>query len=503
MITRTVTVEDLARLKREREEADRRYNEALANLDAAVLRVPDMPHPPPAPDETQITPLNERWRVVVPPPARGGWRGRLAGFVWQIVGPIAERQETFNSLLVDHLNRNVPVGRQGPVSAAATIERLRLELERLASFQSLLMAFLQEVTPYADTKDREFSGLARRVHEDNAEMIDLLDNRTVGLAGAISGVGDELLKRWESMVAREARFEARAASLTSAHDALRTSVAAAHQATQTLKREMSRLAEHGRPAAATDVASAPAPRDDRVAAGAAAASSPLLASAFDSYKYVGFEHQFRGSTDEIRQRLTDYLPVFAGATDVLDVGCGRGEFLELLSTAGVTARGLDVNHEMVEVCRERGLRADEGDAVDYLRALEDGSLGGVFCAQVVEHLRPDYLLTFVELAFHKLRPGGKLVIETINPMCWFAFFQSYLRDLTHVQPVHPETLSYYLSATGFARVSIQFRAPYPEHEKLQRVAGADAEAETFNHNVDKLNSLLFTHMDYAAIAERL
>ena len=120
--------------------------------------------------------------------------------------------------------------------------------------------------------------------------------------------------------------------------------------------------------------------------------------AADAYAYVGFENLYRGSRDEIRSRLTEYLPLFAGASDVLDVGCGRGEFLDLLRERDVRARGVDVNAEMVEECRRRGLDASAGDALTLLDALEDESLGGLFAAQVVEHLQPDYLVHLLNVA---------------------------------------------------------------------------------------------------------
>ena len=156
----------------------------------------------------------------------------------------------------------------------------------------------------------------------------------------------------------------------------------------------------------------------------------------DAWKYVGFEDRFRGSREEIRSRLEAYVPIFRGASDVLDIGCGRGEFLNLLREHGIGGRGLDLNHEMVEVCRTQGLEAAEGDALGYLRSLPDQSLGGLFAAQVAEHLEPDYLLELLEEAFVKLRPGSAIVLETINVSSWFAFFSSYIRDITHVRPLH-------------------------------------------------------------------
>ena len=114
---------------------------------------------------------------------------------------------------------------------------------------------------------------------------------------------------------------------------------------------------------------------------------------------------------------------------------------------------------MVEVCRARGLDVAEADVVSYLESLPDASLGGLFAAQVVEHLQPGYLLRFLELAFHKLRPGAPIVLETLNPACWTAFFDSFIRDITHVWPLHPDTLNYLVLASGFSAARIEYRSP--------------------------------------------
>jgi len=163
---------------------------------------------------------------------------------------------------------------------------------------------------------------------------------------------------------------------------------------------------------------------------------------------------------------------------------------------------------MVEVCLSRGLDATEGDALSYLQQQPDGSLGGLIALQVVEHLDPGYLMEMLDVAYHKLRPGSHVILETINVASWYAFFSSYIRDLTHVRPIHPDTLSYLLSASGFQRVTVRYSAPFPEDGKLQpfpAIGGATPgpEADVFNANVDKLNALLFTNLDYAAIGVRL
>ncbi len=469
------SAEELARLKSERDEADRRYNEALTKLDAAIQKPRDTPHPPPPYDEFQITPLNERWELLSLKPDEGqGWLRRMRMHAWAMVAPLFERQQAFNSALVDHINRNITMHRETTRALETTITMLRDDQKRVIEFQTLLILYAQQITPYVDTKDRQVASLMH------------------ALAAGLSAVSDELQKRWESMVARERRYDAQVSDI-------RSTLAVMHRVTQTLKRELEKPGAPGAPGA---LGATGLPAEAIGSSSAKAGATPSL----DSYKYVGFEDQFRGSAQEIRERLEVYVPLFQGATDVLDVGCGRGEFLDLLRSKGIAARGIDLNEEMAAVSRERGLDATAGDALTYLLAQPDGSLGGLFAAQVVEHLEPAYLMRLLETAYHKLRPGSKIVLETINPACWFAFFSSYIRDITHVQPLHPDTLQYLVGASGFQKVSVRYSAPFPDEHKLQPVppkSGTGPDVEVFNENVRKLNELLFTYLDYAAIGERL
>jgi SAM-dependent methyltransferase len=454
----------LRRLEQERAEADRHYNEALTGFDRAMTPPGAVPQGPAEYDEGQLPTLNETWNILPAAPKGSGVAGRLTGFIWRTVGAFFERQLAFNSHLVDHLNRNVRAHREAQRSTGAVIAALREHIDRQAEIEARLVTVLQAITPFVDTKSRA-------------------DAQT--LNAAVSAMADTLGRQWESMSARERD--------------LRAAVGVAQQAALTVKRELERSAQ---PPAA-NVAS-PAP--DRAVD--APGRSGSFTSRLDAYKYVAFEDQFRGSRDAIRSGQEAYLPLFEGRTDVLDVGCGRGEFLDLLASRGIRARGIDVNPEMVEVCRARGLDVAEGDAVGYLTALEDGSLGGIFSAQVVEHLQPAYLLRFLELAFHKIAPGGRLVLETLNPACWVAFFDSYIRDITHVWPLHPETLKYLVTASGFPEVEIQFRAPVPDEHRLQPIVAEAGDpglaeiARTINANMDKLNVRIFSFLDYAVVATR-
>jgi SAM-dependent methyltransferase len=329
----------------------------------------------------------------------------------------------------------------------------------------------------------------------NSEVVQLVNT----LAPILSSL-EQVERHREALAARERRMETAFDQLRAEQQELRTTVAVLRQSNHDLTRELSttRLdVPRGAPSGAPE--SAPA--------GEAEAPPPLRTTTSSealSAKYVGFEDQFRGAEEDIAARQAEYVEIFSGASDVLDIGCGRGEFLALLAARGIRARGVDVNDSMVEVCRQKGLDASKADALGYLRAQPAGSLGGLIAAQVVEHLDPAYLTNLLDAAYAALRPGAPIVLETINPACWFAFFESYVRDITHVRPLHPDTLKFLLQASGFGGVEIRYQAPYPEHHKLQRVTApalGDA-AEALNANVDKLNSLMFTYLDYAAIARR-
>jgi 2-polyprenyl-3-methyl-5-hydroxy-6-metoxy-1,4-benzoquinol methylase len=234
---------------------------------------------------------------------------------------------------------------------------------------------------------------------------------------------------------------------------------------------------------------------------------PAASRGVSGATYVGFEDQFRGSRDEIRARLADYVPVFAGRADVLDVGCGRGELLDLFREHGIAARGIDMNGAMVDACRARGLDAVTADAVAYLESVPDASLGGLIAIQVVEHLDPPVLIRFLETVFLKLRPGAPIVLETINAACWMAFFETYIRDLTHARPLHPDTLKFLVQATGFSHADVRFRAPVVESDRLPRVEGPTSPelaplVDAINAHADRLNARLFSAMDYAVVARR-
>jgi SAM-dependent methyltransferase len=219
------------------------------------------------------------------------------------------------------------------------------------------------------------------------------------------------------------------------------------------------------------------------------AAQPAAAAVPD---YFAFESRMRGSVESIRERQRRYVEDFRTAAPVLDVGCGRGELLALLREAGIEARGIDADADMVAYARGEELDVEQADLVQYLEGLDDRSLGGIFMGQVVEHLPAATLVHALRLAAAKLRPGGLLVAETINPLSPIAL-RNYFADLTHAQPLVPETLELLARQAGFAQSEVRFL-----NEPAERLTEPDD--PVIAANVRRLNELLFAPLDYALVA---
>ncbi len=237
------------------------------------------------------------------------------------------------------------------------------------------------------------------------------------------------------------------------------------------------------------------------AALAAAAAPPETGlSALD---YAAFEDRHRGREEEIKAKQAPYVDLFRNAPGpVLDLGCGRGEFLELLAAAGVEAYGVDLNADMIQEVRDKGLKALLADGAAHLKSLTDGSLGGLFMAQVIEHLSLSQLTALLEEAFRVLAPGGAAVAETINPQSLSTFAGAFYVDLTHVRPVHPEGARFLWEIVGFKNVRIVAANPYAEKDRLQPVDPSLPGAKVINDNFRRLNGLLYAPQDFAVVGVR-
>jgi O-antigen chain-terminating methyltransferase len=221
---------------------------------------------------------------------------------------------------------------------------------------------------------------------------------------------------------------------------------------------------------------------------------------------VAFAQQFRGCEDEIRERQRIYVPTFSGQQgEILDLGCGRGEFLELLREAGLPARGVELDGDLAAICRDKQLAVAEDEFFAHLDALSDDSLGGVFSSQVVEHLESDAIVSLVKLIHRKLGPGGVIVLETVNPECLWTFAATFYIDLTHRRPVHAKALRFVLECAGFHDVEVRYLAPVDASLHIPRLSESmlpDAERARWNQSIATLNALLFGPQEYAVIGRK-
>ena len=189
------------------------------------------------------------------------------------------------------------------------------------------------------------------------------------------------------------------------------------------------------------------------------AGSTATAPALD---YEWFAERFRGPEQRVRGNQRVYLPHFQNIGRVLDLGCGRGEFLELLRDNGIPGRGVEASAESVAYCRSKALDVEQGDLFASLTALPEQSEDAIFCSQVVEHLDPMRLPELIRLCASRLRNGGLLAIETPNPACLAIFATYFYLDPTHTRPVPSDLLAHYMRESGLARTEVFTFSPAKE-----------------------------------------
>jgi len=188
--------------------------------------------------------------------------------------------------------------------------------------------------------------------------------------------------------------------------------------------------------------------------------------ASDDALYRSFADAVGGSEDEIRQHRRLFVPLAKQASaatngmPLLDVGCGRGEFLDLLASAGVPAIGVDTSMSMGGRLRGAGLDVRTADANTFLRTIGTGELSSVAAFNVIEHMQPDYFLDLLRLVGEKVAAGGAAILHTSNPTCVFEM-GVFWSDLTHVRPYHPTTVSVLLAQFGFVDLETHYYDPPP------------------------------------------
>lgn len=234
---------------------------------------------------------------------------------------------------------------------------------------------------------------------------------------------------------------------------------------------------------------------------AAVAVTVESGSDYEDIDYFDFENHFRGSIENIKKSQEFYLKYFKDKKKVLDIGCGRGEFLSLMQDNGITAEGVDIYEPYVEYCNMKGLKATCGDGADFLAKTE--GIDGIFVGQVVEHLKPNQIIQLCNTAYERLEDGGCIIIETPNPTSLSIYTNAFYIDPSHIKPVHPLTMQYYLEKAGFKDISIIYtensRPPFDIPEL--KVEGGE-NTEEFNKAMKKVSEMLFGSQDYAVIATK-
>ncbi len=234
----------------------------------------------------------------------------------------------------------------------------------------------------------------------------------------------------------------------------------------------------------TAVAAPPAP----VVAAPPMAAAP---SGIPQLDYSRFAERFRGSEEYVRGNQQIYRQYFEGCTNVLDIGCGRGEFLGLMAELNVPARGIDLGEDSVAQCRSKNLTAEVADLFDFLPSQPEEEFDGIFCSQVVEHMQPAVLPDLVRLCASRLRRGGVLAIETPNPECLAIFATHFYLDPTHTRPVPHELLAFYMEEAGMTVV--QLHRLSPPIETIPELAELP----------EKFRNRFFGSLDFAIVARRL
>ena len=227
--------------------------------------------------------------------------------------------------------------------------------------------------------------------------------------------------------------------------------------------------------------------------------------------YLLLENRYRGSEELIADRLSIYPQMFPdiGGKPICEIGGGRGELQQLFKDSAKRSYSVDIDRAMAEASTAKGLDARFGDGIAHLAALEHDSLAGVIAIQVVEHLSRQQLEQLFSLCAKCVAPGGVVVFETIDPRSLLALSSNYFRDPTHVQPLHPDTLSYMLTLYGFEIVEVRSLSEVPAQAQLKLIPIEEYMTprwghliETLNNNIKQLNRLLYGHQDFCVVAKR-
>jgi len=394
----------------------------------------------------------------------------LKKVVQRIIRIYSTRQVEFNATIVRILNKLFDVLHES-VEKFNYFRRAEVNLTRRMEYNETMVGNTLKMLHHQRQRIETTEGFSR----------DLFQHRT----------------RLESLEEEERQLNRRVSGLEDLRNRLEHSLAENAALRQRLERLMAQAAQQpAATAAATPSAGTPP------AAATAVSAEQARTRLLNDYLYFPYLNEDRSIEDVIRERVRHYLPFFAAPVPacaqgwIVDIGCGRGEFMDICRAAQLPCKGIDINEDMVKHCLDKGHDVLQAGAVRYLEAQPDASVRGIISCHVVEHMPAMEMLAFLRLCVRKLAPGGRLVLETPNPSSIFGLSLFY-RDFTHEKPIHPQTMKFLLHELGMHQVEIEELHKAPEH--LETVIPGNA---VLSANFRKLDAMVFGYLDYAVMAVR-
>lgn len=381
-------------------------------------------------------------------------------------------------------------------------------LQAQRDYHAQINRFLVDAVIYTDQRDYDiFWELIRKIDYDIGKTVERGDRSHAELLGSVHSLRGDMLQAIHEHLGSLRESVAK-------HDA---AIAVLDGVTKGLESIVARLPQMtSSPSQAGIPAQIPAAQTD-------APTNPT--SNISDPRYLLLENRYRGSQTDIRNRLEGYVTLYGDmytnmhinmhrhkpssqVAPILEIGAGRGELQLLFKEAGINSFGVDLDAAMVEEAHAQPASVKLADGLEVLRQAAPKSLAGVIAIQVLEHLPVDILRELLRLTQEKLMPGGRAVFETINPRSLLALSSNYFRDLTHVFPLHPDTLSFEMELAGLSVVETRYLSPVSKEAQLREIPIPEDAPPRFvtalegvNRAFDQLNDLLYGYQDYAIVAE--
>ncbi len=346
--------------------------------------------------------------------------------------PVLEKMDEFHGALVHLINE--------------LLDHIRTREEQERYFRSVLIRYFQQITPMVDTKFREVW------REENHNI-----------TYQIGRIWDAVHRAWET---HQWSIERALQDMWYALHKLESEYRRIRQYEQKFFPDVHPLQDRLRDMF-TELAECRTRIEEMMNDQSEKVSSPnkdhVLFPRTNALRYLHFENIFRTRPEELTEQQREYINFFREAPGpVIDIGCGRGEFFFFFWDEGIKAVGVDINAEEIESLKKQGFTVFHEDILSFLKRQDGETYGGAFAAQVVEHMPPDEVYAMLEQLYRVLKKDGVVIIETLNPESILGHHTVFFLDPTHIFPVHPRTLTFFLRHIGYSRVHVEYRSHYPD-----------------------------------------